>query len=128
MPPAHACVNAFDVHVAIDAGNAVRVGGTDTLNTAVALTQPHFFHPTTSPFHTTSVLTTYSKITASPGCTVDVVYNTKIPAQFGFHTGLATITAHPDCAEGACINIEFLDPLYNAAGACRFMFSDQCAA
>ena len=128
MPPAHACVNAFDVHVAIDSGDTVRVGGTDTLNTNVALTQPHYFHPTTSPFHVTSVLTTYSKITSSEGCTIDVVYDVKIPAVSDFHTGAITITAHPDCgAEGACINIEFLSGAYNSAGECRFMFSAQCA-
>jgi len=117
------------VHVAIDSGHTVRVGGTDTLNTNVALTQPFFFHPTTSPFHVTSVLTTYSKINATEGCTIDVVYDTKIPAVSGFHTGAITITAHPDCgAEGACINIEFLSGAYNPSGQCRFRFSDQCAA
>ena len=106
----------------------MRVGGTETLNTNVATSQQHFFHPTTSPFHVTSVLTTYSKITASEGCTIDVVYDVKIRNQFGFHTGLATITAHSDCGEGACININNMNAAYNAAGQCRFMFSAQCAA
>ena len=128
MPPAHECVNTFDVHIALDAGNAVRVGGTDTLNTAAAPSQIFYFHPTSSPFHVTNVLTTYSRVTTSAGCTVDVNYDTKIPPMSGFHTGAITITAHSDCGAGSCINFEFLSGAYNAAGVCRFMFSDQCAA
>jgi hypothetical protein len=121
-------VHAFDVHAAIDAGSSVRIGGTETLNTATAPGAVFYFHPTNSPFHVTNVLTTYSRVTSSPGCTVDVAYDTKIPPRFGFHTGAITITAHPDCGANACINFEYLDSKYNAAGNCRIRFSDQCAA
>ena len=126
MPPAHQCVRAFDVHVAIDSGNAVRVGGTNTLNTPVASDAVFYFHPDTSPFHVTNVLTTYSTVTASPGCTIDVAYDTKIPPRFGFHTGAAVVTPHADCGPGACLHFEYLDPAYNAAGVCRVRFSEQC--
>ena len=128
MPPAPDCVHDFDVHVAMDAHGVIRVGGTETLNTPVATSSTYHFHPTTSPFHVTNVLTTYGKVVSSPGCTVDVKYDTKIPPVNGFHTGAIEITAHPDCGEGACIGFEFLDASYNAAGVCRVKFSNECAA
>ena len=104
------------------------MGGTDTLNTPVAEGSVFYFHPDRSPFHVTNVLTTYSKVTTTPGCTVDVSYDTKIPPRFGFHTGAVTITTHADCGPDACINFEYLDPKYNAAGVCRVRFSNQCSA
>lgn len=128
MPPAHQCVNTFDVHVALDADNSVRVGGTDTLNTAVAPSQDFYFHPTTSPFHMTDVLTTYSKVTSSNGCVLDVGYDVKIRPRFGFHTGAITIMAHSGCSAGDCINFEFLESRYDAAGKCRIRFSEECAS
>jgi hypothetical protein len=106
----------------------VRFGGTATLNTAAAPTQTFYFHPTTSPFHVTNVLTTYSRVTSSPGCTVDVRYDDKIPPRYGYHTGVATITPHSDCGPNSCLNLEFVDPEYNANGVCRVRFSEQCAA
>jgi len=121
-------VHAFDVHAAIDAGSSVRIGGTETLNTAVAPGATYYFHPTNSPFHVTNVLTTYSRVTSSPGCTIDVAYDTKIPPRFGYHTGAIAITAQSDCGADACINFEYLDPKYNPSGVCRIKFSDQCAA
>ena len=127
MPPAPLCVHDFDLHFAIDSEHSVRVGGTDTLNTPVATSSTFHFHTDNSPFHVTNVLTTYSKVVASPGGTVDVSYDTKIPPRFGFHTGSMTITTHADCAPDACINFEYLDSRYNAAGQCRIRFSDQCS-
>ena len=126
-PPTN-CLSDFDVHVAIDAGNKVRIGGTDSLNLPVAHSQTYNFHPENSPFQATSVLTTYSKVTASPGCTIDVVYDNKISPQSGFHTGVASITAHSDCGAGSCLNFEFLDASYNEAGKCRVKFSDRCGS
>lgn len=116
------------MHTAIDAGSSVRIGGTETLNTAAAPSSIFYFHPTNSPFSVTNVLTTYTKVSASSGCTIDVAYDTKIEPRYGYHTGAISITAHSDCGADACINFEFLDPKYNAAGACRIKFSDQCAA
>ena len=120
-------MHAFDVHAAIDAGSSVRIGGTETLNTAVAPSSTYYFHPTSAPFPVTNVLTTYSRVTSSPGCTVDVVYDTKIPPRFGYHTGAMQITPPSDCGVDSCINFEYLDPAYNAAAVCRIKFNAQCA-
>lgn len=116
------------MHVAIDSGNTIRIGNTDVLNTAAAPSSTYFFHPTSAPFPVTNVLTTYSRVTSSPGCTVDVVYDTKIPPRFGYHTGSMQITPHADCGVGACINFEYIDPAFNAAGRCRIKFDAQCQA
>lgn len=111
----------------IDAGDSVRIGGTDTLNTPVAKKSVFYFHPDESPFHVTNVLTTYSKVVASAGCTVDVVYDDKIPSRYGYYTGSMAIHAHADCGPDSCINFEYLDSKYNAAGVCRVQFSDKCS-
>ena len=128
MPPAAKCVNEFDVHVALDGGNSVRVGGTDTLNTPTAKEDVFYFHPDKSPFYVTNVLTTYSRVTASAGCTIDVTYDVKIAPRNGFYSGAISVTPQADCGPDSCLNFEFLDRQHDAAGACRVRFSDQCSA
>jgi len=121
------CLSSFDVHVAIDSGSRVRVGPTETLNSGQAVTEVFPFHGANGPFHLTSVLTTYSKYsTSSPGCSISTQYDTKIAPVNGYHTGAATITTNGAC-ENACIDIEFLNSEYNAAGKCRFKFDAACA-
>lgn len=124
MPPAPVC--ALDLHQAIDGGSKIRLGGTDTLNTPPALDSVWHYHH--AQFVVTNVLSTYSRVVASAGCTVDVEYDTKIAPRYGFHTGTTKITPHADCGPGSCVSFEYLNAQYNAAGHCRLLFSDYCAA
>jgi hypothetical protein len=104
----------------------VRIGGTETLNTNVALTQTFGFHPSNSPFHVTSVLTTYTRIVPTENCTATMTYDTKVPPQRGYYTGTTQIAADADCGEGACFDIEFLDANFNPAGAQRICHDPLC--
>ena len=119
----------FDVHVAIDVGDTVRIGGTDSLNLDVAHDQVYTFHPNESPFHATSVLTTYSRVTAT--CHPTVEYDDKLPpimtSKGTFHTGVATITMDPSCGPNDCISFEFEDEDRNVAGKCRIVYDATCA-
>jgi Flp pilus assembly protein TadG len=137
MPPAHQCVNDFDVHVVVDPAvtpSSVRIGGTDTLNTQAGLSQGFYFHPTTSPFHVTVAHTAYVNVVSSNPieCNLDVSYDVKFdPVSDGvrtFRTGAMTITAPAGCVQGMCINFEFYEGIYDTNGNCRITFSDQCAA
>ena len=129
FPPPRGCLSDLDVHIAYESDDTtIRVGPTETLNLNRAKTDNFNFHPANSPFTTTTVLTTYSKFTTStPGCTVTAVYDDKIPPRGGFHTGAASLTMSAGCGEGTCVDIEFLDPAYNAAGKCRFRYHSECA-
>jgi hypothetical protein len=111
----------------MDTGSRVRVGPTDTLNTASAPTDVFGFHPT-SPFHATSVLTTFSKITGSDGCEPTVVYDDRVPPHGDFHVGVATVTPGAGCVAGSCLHLEFEHQLLDLAGQCRFRFNENCAA
>ena len=104
----------------------MRVGSTDNLNLPIAHTQTYTFHPSNSPFDTTSVLTTYSKVVAT--CPVTVVYDDKIPPINGFHTGHTTIIADPSCGQGDCISFQFLEGAHDPSGVCRIVYSDVCAS
>jgi hypothetical protein len=103
------------------------MGDTDTLNLPVAINQEFEFHPSESPFHMTNVLTTYGKVVASPGCTVDVIYDDKIQPKSGYHTGRVTVTAHNDCGPGSCISVVHMDSHYDAASECRIKYNDECS-
>jgi hypothetical protein len=121
------CVQDFDVHVAIERGFAVRVGGTETLNTDTALTSTYGFHPTTSPFHITNVLTTYTRISATTNCTLTTTYDEKVPSRNGYHTGAIQVTAANDCEPGDCISMHFLDSRFDERGMRRFCYAPECA-
>jgi hypothetical protein len=112
--------------VAIESGNRVRIGGTDTLNTNAALTQTFGFHPANSPFHLTNVLTTYTRVVPTAGCTTSVTYDYKVPPQQGYYTGTTEIVAQPDCGPGSCVNLEFLDSAFNPAGTQRICYDPLC--
>ena len=121
------CVQDFDVHVAIERGFAVRVGGTETLNTDTALTSTYGFHPTTSPFHITNVLTTYTRISATTNCTLTTTYDEKVPSRNGYYTGAIQVTAANDCEPGDCISMHFLDSRFDERGMRRFCYAPECA-
>ena len=123
------CLSSYNVHVAIDSDNNVRIGGTDTLNTQAALSKTFGFHPASSPFSMTHVLTTYAKITSStPNCTLTTTYDDKIPPMNGYHVGAVSVSAGADCAAGSCINLEFLQTSHNPNGVCRIEYNARCAS
>lgn len=121
------CLKDYNLHVAIDSGNAVRLGGTDTLNTAAGLTQAFSFHPANSPFVMTHVLTTYAKITSTENCTLTTTYDNRVPSVNGYHVGAVSVSAGADCKAGSCINVEFMQASHNTNGVCRIQYHDACA-
>lgn len=114
------------MHVAIESGHRVRIGGTDTLNTDLALSQTFGFHPSNSPFHLTNVLTTYTRVVPTENCTATMTYDYKVPAQRTYYTGTTQIAAEADCGPGACFNLEFLDSAFNPAGHQRICYDPLC--
>jgi hypothetical protein len=110
----------------VDTGNRVRIGGTDTLNTAAGITQTFGYHPSRSPFSITNVLTTYTRIEATAGCTINVQYDTKFAPVNGHYTGAITIAAENDCGPGSCFDLIFDDSSFNAAGSQRICYDPLC--
>lgn len=86
------------------------------------------FHPSNSPFHATSVHTTPTAIFANPPCSLTTSWDDRIPAQFGFHVGRATIYAGSDCGPGTCIGWKHLDSSYDEASKCRVAYDEVCAS
>jgi hypothetical protein len=75
----------------------------------------------------TFVHTTYSRVVATPGCTIRVEYDDRIIPTSGHHVGRATIYTESDCGPDACIGTKNLDSSYDAASECRVHYSDTCA-